>query len=138
MLANGITLSYKVKSASGTTYTPIPGLKEVPELGSMKEKVENTALSDTIKQYEMGIGDPGDLNYLFRYMNADEKSAYRTMRGYSENGTVLSLRETFPDGTIFGFDAQVDVKTGGGGVNGVIDWTLAIALQSTITVTDPA
>jgi hypothetical protein len=138
MLANGITLSYKVKSASGTTYTPIPGLKEVPELGNTKEKVENTALSDAIKQYEMGIGDPGEMSYLFRYMNADEKQAYRTMRGYSDNNTVLSFRETFPDGTIFAFDAQIDVKTGGGGVNGVIDWTLNIALQSKINVTDPA
>lgn len=138
MLANGITLSYKVKSASGTTYTPIPGLKEVPELGNTKEKVENTALSDSVKQYEMGIGDPGEMNYVFRYLNANEKSAYRTMRGYSENNTALSFRETFPDGTTFSFDAQIDVKTSGGGVNGVIDWTMGIALQSPIAVTDPA
>ena len=138
MLANGITLSYKQKSASGTQYTVIPGLKEVPELNNNKEKVENTALSDEVKQYELGIGDPGDLTFLFRYMNADEKQAYRTMRGFAESGAILSFRETFPDGTIFSFDAQIDIRMGGGGVNGVIDWTLAPALQSKITVTDPA
>lgn len=138
MLANGITLSYKQKSASGTQYTTIPGLKEVPELNNNKEKVENTALSDEVKQYELGIGDPGDLTFLFRYMNADEKQAYRTMRAFAESGEVLAFRETFPDGTIFSFDAQIDVRMGGGGVNGVIDWTLAPALQSKISVTDPA
>lgn len=138
MLANGITLSYKVKSAAGSTYTQIPGVKEVPELGNVKEKVENSALSDTTKQYEYGIGDPGDLEFLCRYMNADEKTAYRTMRGYAENNTVLAFKEQFPDGTIFAFDAQVDVKMGGGGVNGVVDWKLSMALQSQITVTDPA
>lgn len=138
MLANGITLSYKVKSAAGTTYTQIPGVKEVPELGNVKEKVENTALTDSTKQYEYGIGDPGDLKFTCRYMNADEKTAYRTMRGYAENNTVLSFREQFPDGTVFAFDAQVDVRMGGGGVNGVVDWTLSVALQSAISVTDPA
>ncbi len=138
MLANGITLSYKVKSAAGTTYTNIPGLKQVPELNNEKERVENTALSDEVRLYEFGIGDPGDLEYQFRYMNADEKQGYRTMRGYADNGTVLSFRETFPDGTVFAFDAQIDVRMGGGGVNGVIDWTLRPALQSKITVTDPA
>lgn len=138
MLANGITLSYKQASASGTTYHTIPGLKEVPELGNTHEKVENTALSDSVKQYELGIGDPGDLQFTFRYMNADEKQAYRTMRALAEAGTILSFREQFSDGTIFAFNAQIDIVMGGGGVNGVIDWTMTVALQSAITVTDPA
>jgi hypothetical protein len=138
MLANGITLSYKKKSETGTTFTLLPGLKEVPELGNTKEKVENTALSDDVRQYEYGIGDPGDLEYQFRYMNAAEKEAYRSMAESAENNEVLSFQEKFPDGTTYAFDAQVDVRMGGGGVNGVIDWTLAIALQSKITRTDPA
>ena len=138
MLANGITLSYKVKSAAGTAFTAMPGLKEVPEMSNEREKVENTALGDSVKLYEYGIGDPGDLEFLFRYMNSDEKALYRTMRGHADNNTVLTLKEQFPDGTTFTFDAQIDVTMGGGGVNGVIDWTLKTALQSAITVTDPA
>ena len=136
MLANGIQLKYKTGTSS--SYTNIPGLKEVPELSNNKEKVENTALTDSVKQYEYGIGDPGDLDFVFRYMNTDEKQAYRTIRALAENNTTVSFQEVFPDGTTFSFDAQVDVKMGGGGVNGVVDWTLSVALQSAISVTDPA
>ena len=42
MLANGATLGYKEKSASGSTFTNLPGLKEIPEMGVDPEKVENT------------------------------------------------------------------------------------------------
>ena len=63
MLANGITLSCKRSTESN--YSILAGLKEVPELGNEPEKVENTGLSDTVKQYEFGIGDPGDLEYKF-------------------------------------------------------------------------
>ena len=50
MLANGITLGYKELSG-GSSYTILAGLKEVPELGDEPEKVENTCLSDSVKQY---------------------------------------------------------------------------------------
>ena len=53
MLANGITIGYK----SGSEYKELTGLKEVPEMGAEPEKVDNTCLSDTEKQYEYGIGD---------------------------------------------------------------------------------
>ncbi len=48
------------------------------------------------------------------------------------------MEETLPDGTKFNWKAQVSVKLGGGGVNGVIEFTLKMALQSEITVVDPS
>ena len=42
-----------------------------------------------------------------------------------------------PDGTKYQFDAQVNVKVGGGGVNATIEFTASMALQSKITVVDP-
>ena len=134
MLANGITLAYKT---TGETYTPLTGLKEVPELGVDPEKVENTDLSDAVKQYEFGIGDPGDLDFVFKYENSSANSPYRVLRGFADSKTVVDFKETLPDGTTFAWKAQVSVKLGGGGVNGVIDFTLSMALQSDITVTDP-
>lgn len=136
MLANGITLGYK--ESGGSTYTILTGLKEVPEIGIEPEKVENTCLSDTVKQYENGIGDAGDLEYKFKYENKSDTSPYRVLRKAQEAGKTLSFQETFPDGTTFTFDAQPSVKLGGGGVNGVVDFTLKMALQSEITVTDPS
>lgn len=136
MLANGITLSFKKSSES--EFTVLTGLKEVPELGNEPEKVENTCLSDKVKQYEFGIGDPGDLEYKFKYENKSATSPYRVMRDAETAKEVLSFKETLPDGTVFAYDAMVSVKLGSGAVNGVMEFTLKMALQSDIAVTDPA
>ena len=59
MLANGAKLGYSKTALSGgsTTYTDLPGLKEIPDIGSDPEKVDNTVLTDPHKKYEKGIGD---------------------------------------------------------------------------------
>lgn len=135
MLANGTILKYKTKT--GTDYTEAEGLLEIPELGSEEEKVDRTPLKATNKKYEYGIGDYGDLEYKFIYENESATSPYRVFREAQADKEVLSFQEIYPDGTTFAFDAMVNVKLGGGGVNGGIDFTLKLALQSDMTVTDP-
>lgn len=138
MLANGATLGYKKKSESAGSFTVLKGLKEIPEMGVDPEKVENTTLGDSTKQYEMGIGDPGDITYKFKYENSAATSPYRVLRGLEKTGEVVSFQETLKDGTKTEFDGQVSVKRTGGGVNGVIEFDLNIALQSALTITDPS
>ena len=138
MLANGTKLGYKKKSGEPSTYTNLAGLKEIPEMGTETEKVENTCLSDKVKQYEYGIGDAGDLEFKFRYENSSETSPYRVLMKAQDDNEILSFEETLPDGTKFHWDAQVSVKLGGGGVNGAIDFTLKMALQSEIEIVHPS
>ena len=135
MLANGAKLGYK--KSGGSTFTDLPGLKEIPEMGIEPEKVENTCLTDKNKQYENGIGDAGDITYKFKYDNSKPDCPYSIMRAAQDAGEVLSFQETLIDGTKTEFDGQVSVKRTGGGVNGVIEFNLAISLQSDLTVTDP-
>lgn len=135
MLANGAKLGYK--KSGGSTHTDLPGLKEIPEMGIDPEKVENTCLTDKNKQYENGIGDAGDITYKFKYDNSKADCPYRVMRAAQDSGEVLSFQETLVDGTTTEFEGQVSVKRTGGGVNGVIEFNLAISLQSDLTVTDP-
>ena len=135
MLANGAKLGFK--KSGGASFTDLPGLKEIPEMGIEPEKVENTCLTDKNKQYENGIGDPGDLVYKFRYENTKEDSPYRVMRNAQDSGEVLDFQETLIDGTTTEFSGQVSVKRTGGGVNGVVEFNLSIALQSELKVTDP-
>lgn len=135
MLANGAKLGFK--KSGGASFTDLPGLKEIPEMGIEPEKVENTCLTDKNKQYENGIGDPGDLVYKFRYENTKEDSPYRVMRKAQDFGEVLDFQETLIDGTTTEFSGQVSVKRTGGGVNGVVEFNLSIALQSELKVTDP-
>ena len=135
MLANGAKLGYK--KSGGSTYTDLPGLKEIPEMGIEPEKVENTCLADKNKRYENGIGDAGEMTYKFAYDNAKADSSYRVMRKAQESGETLSFQETLIDGTKTEFDAQPSVKRTGGGVNGVIEFNLTMSVQSDIVVTDP-
>ena len=135
MLANGAKLGYKKSGAS--SFTDLPGLKEIPEMGIEPEKVENTCLTDKNKQYENGIGDPGDLVYKFRYENTKEDSPYIVMRKAQDSGEVLDFQETLIDGTTTEFSGQVSVKRTGGGVNGVVEFNLSVALQSELAVNDP-
>lgn len=135
MLANGIKL--KMSEEKGSGYTVIEGLKEVPELGIDPEKVENTTLADTIKQYEFGIGDAGELEYKFKYENSKTTSSYRTLRKLADSKAVRHFEQEYPDGTKVHFSAQIAVKLGGGGVNSAIEFTLKLALQSDLEFTDP-
>lgn len=135
MLANGITLAYKKQGESD--YIIATGLKEVPEMGNEPEKVENTCLSDSVKQYEFGIGDPGDMEYKFKYENKSATSPYRVFREFEKDKAIVSFEQTYPDGTKFNFDAMVSVKLSSGAVNGAIEFTLKTALQSDIGVVDP-
>ena len=137
MLANGATLGYKQKTGSSSTFTTLEGLKEIPEIGSDPEKVENTCLLDTQKVYEMGIGDPGDITYKFKYDNSTATSPYRVLRKFESSKEVLAFKETLKDGTTTEFDGQISLKRTGGGVNGVIEFDLNIAVCSEMKITDP-
>lgn len=137
MLANGTTLGYKEKGETGE-YKNLPGLKEIPDIGTEPEKVDNTCLTDPHKKYEKGIGDLPDMVYKFKYENTSADSPYRLMRKAQDEGKVLSFIETMKDGTTTEFDAEVSVKRTGGGVNGVIDFELTVFVQSDIDMTDPA
>lgn len=137
MLANGAKLGYKEKGTEGD-YTDLPGLKEIPDMGTEPEKVENTDLTAKNKQYENGIGDAGDMTYKFKYENKSANSPYRLMREAQAANKTLSFQETLSDGSITEYDAQVSVKRTGGGVNGVIEFELTMSLQSDFKYTDPA
>lgn len=136
MLANGAKLEYKDKG--GASYTNLPGLKEIPEMGADAEKVENTTLTDTHKMYEMGVGDLPDMKYKFKYDNQSATSPYRIMREAQKAGKVLTFKETLKDGSATEYDAQVSVKRTGGSLNGVIEFELTVLVQSEFTYTDPA
>ena len=68
--------------------------------------MDNTVLTDKVKISELGIGDPGDLTYKFKWENKGANSSYRMLRTVADSGETVSFEETFPDGTKFHFDAQ--------------------------------
>ena len=135
MLVNGTTLGYKTTEAA-TTYIDLAGLKEVPDMGADPEMVDNTALTDSIVHNEMGIGDAGDMEYTFRYDNSSANTAYRKIQAIV--GNLTWFKQTLKDGTSFTFSAIPSLKLSGGGVNDPQEFTMSLALQSDITIANPA
>ena len=142
MLVNGTKLGYA--TSSGSAYTDLAGLKEVPDMGAEPELVDNTALSDSIIHNELGIGDAGDMEYTFRFVNTSG-SAYRNLK--AREGVLTWFKHELNDpltgagthhGTQYTFSGYPSVRISGGGVNDPQEFVLTIALQSDITITDPA
>ena len=136
ILSKGIKLGYS--KADTSTYTDIPNLQEVPDLGGTPDQVDVTVLTDSVYHNINGIKNLGELAFTFLYDNSGASSNYRILKGLEDEGTAVNWQVTFPDGTKFAFAGQVAVTVNGAGVNAALQFTATIALQSDITVTNPA
>lgn len=136
ILSKGIKLGYSATKSS--TYTDIPDLQEVPNLGGSAEKVEVTTLTDSNHRYINGIKDFGDLEFKFLYDNSTETSNYRVLKGLETTGAVTYWQVTFPDGTKFTFSGQVSTQIDSAAVNSALTFTATITLNSEIEVSNPA
>lgn len=134
LLSKDTTLSYK---ASGSTYTVLEHLMEVPEMGGDPEKVEVTTLASSVKQYIPGIKDLGDLTFKFLYDNETADSNYRILQGLQDAGEVVEFKVEYPDGTGHVFSAYVNVKMDSAAVNAAMTFTASMSLQSDIDVVHP-
>lgn len=132
---NETTISYKEGIIAD--FTEIDYLMEVPELGGNPEKIEVTTLKDKHKKYIPGITDLGDLAFKFLYDNSTVTSNYRVLKKLQDDKKVATFKVEYPDGTGHQFDAYVNVKLSGGGVNTPVDFTASMSLQSDITTTNP-
>ena len=124
MLANGAKLA--IKRNGDTEYINLKGLKEVP------------ALDDKVKMYDLGIADYGDVVFKFNYDNSSENSSYRILREALKDNATVSFQYTLSDGSKFTFDSQGSLKLGAGAVNGVMEFTVTLSIQSEIEIVDPA
>lgn len=135
ILSKGITLSYK--DSLGSSYTLIPHLQEVPDIGGSADKVDVTTLADENYKYINGIKDFGDLAFKFVYDNTETQSNYRLCRKLEETGEAVDWKVTFPDNTEFTFSGEASTAIDGAGVNDALTFTLNITLNSDIVVKNP-
>ncbi len=136
--ANNTKISYKNGADDNTNFVELEYLMEVPEFGGSPEKIDVTVLSDKVKKYVPGIVDLGDLVFKFLYDNSSETSNYRVLKGFETEGTCVTFKIEYPDGTAHQFDAVPAVKMDAGTVNGALTFSATMILQSDITVTNPA
>jgi hypothetical protein len=125
ILTKGITLSY---STSGSEFTELTNLQEIPEIGNgAPEKIETTVLSDSAKTYIAGLGDSGqELAFKFLY----EKEQFETLIALAAS---CNWQVALPDGITASFKGMPAVKLDGASPNNEITYTLTVVVESIIT-----
>ena len=125
VISKGIKLSYK--TGSGSSYTDLTNLQEIPELGGDSEAIEITTLADAAHMYTDSILNYGDsLAFKFLY----DKTQFETLQGLSGS---ISWQVTLPDTTTCAFTGTSSVKLDGVGVNAALTYTLSIKPNSAMT-----
>lgn len=118
VISKGITLSYKANS--GSTYTALTNLQEIPDLGGSTEAIEITTLADAAHKYTDGLKDYGDsIEFKFLY----EETQFSTLNGLS-GSTEWQVK--LPDESTCSFSGTSSVKLDGVGVGAALTYTLAI------------
>lgn len=121
-ISKGIKLSYK--AASGSEYTELTNLQEIPDLGGEAEAIEITVLSDAAHMYTDGILNYGDsLAFKFLY----DKTQFTTLNGLSGS---ISWKVELPDGATCTFTGTSSVKLDSVGVNAALTYELSIKPNS--------
>ena len=130
LLSKDTTLG--MADSGGSTFTTLPGLQAVPEIGGDPEQVDVTTLADATKKYIAGIQDMDSLEFTFLYDNA----TFITLKTAQLAGTEKSFKITYPDGSTCTFTGGITVKMGGAEVNGAFQFTLAVTVSSGPDFTD--
>ena len=133
LLTKGAKLMYKKE----TQYVEITDLQSFPSLGGQADKQEVTTLADAAHRYIKGLIEYGELQFKFLYDNASETSNYRVCKGLDAAGTTEWTVE-LPDKTTFEFSGESSTAIDEGAVNAPLTFTMTIALNSDIKVTNPA
>ena len=118
VISKGIKLSYK--SGTGSTYTELTNLQEIPDLGGETESIEITTLADGAHTYTDGIKNYGDsLGFKFLY----DSTQFAALNALSGN---VSWKVELPDSKACTFSGTCSVKLDGVGVNAALTYTLSI------------
>ena len=120
VISKGIKLSY----GSGSSFTELTDLQEIPELGGTAESIEITTLADDAHMYTDGIKNYGD-SVAFKFLY--KKEQFATLNALSGS---QSWKVELPDGASCTFGGSCSVALDGVGVNAALTYTLSIKPNS--------
>lgn len=126
-ISKGITLAVKL---SGSTFTNLTNLQEIPSLGSAdKDSIETTTLADSAHTYVDGLENYGDsVDFKFLY----EKAQFDTLYGISG---AKEWKVTLPgtSAAVCSFSGTSGVSLDGVGTNAALTYTLKIRPTTALT-----
>lgn len=121
------------KASASSDYTKLVDIKNVPAIGSDRNTIDVTTLSDDMEQLIPGIKRVGD---GFQFNCNYDKTTYATIDGMAEEthdfaiwkGGTGSGSNVIPDGSDgkWSFSGQITVGTADGDVDGSFDMVITI------------
>ncbi len=138
LLSKGAKLGYSTSGSAPITYTNLPDLQSVGELFGDAETVEVTTLADNRRRYIKGLADSQSVECTFLYANGEATDSFRVLKGYDDSSTLLYLQIELPDTTKISFSGYVSVKLNEVAVGEPLTFVCTIAINSAMTVTNPA
>lgn len=138
LLSKNAKLGYSTTGTSPITYTNLPDLQSIGELFGDAETVEVTTLADDRRRYIKGLADSQSVECTFLYANSVATDSFRVLKGYDDNSTLLYLQIELPDTTKISFSGYVSVKINEVSVGEPLTFVATIAINSAMTVTNPA
>lgn len=132
-----------VKGESGNTYTKVVDIKEFPDLGGDPETLETTTMTDAMQTFIMGLQGNEAMEFTANYTLADYQTvaalsglqkSYAVWFGSDTNiNKANAVATNGGDMGKFKFDGQLSVRVNGASVNEVVEMTISIIPNSTIT-----
>ena len=134
-----IVTGVRVSGSTGS-YTYIPGLQQIPDLGntaSSKERIDVTTLNDHKRRYISGVADeedPGSIEFTYLYSGASGATiSYSTLVNDFE-GKDCEFKVEFPKenaaasaGAQVSFNGMPFFRINSVGVNEAVTFTMSVA-----------
>ena len=127
----------------GTTYTKVVDIKEFPDLGGEPETLETTTMTDAMQTYIMGLQGNEAMEFTANYTLTDYQ-AVEALSGLQKDYAVWfgsddninksdAVAANGGDMGKFLFSGQLSVRVNGASVNEVVEMTISIIPNSSIT-----
>jgi len=134
-----------VKGTTGNTYTKVVDIKAFPELGGDPETLDTTTMTDAMQTFILGLQSNEAMEFTANYTLTDYQ-AVAALSGVQKEyavwfGTDDNINKTDADPTAatagnmgkFKFSGQLSVRVNGASVNEVVEMTISIIPNSSIS-----
>lgn len=135
--------TFLMVKGTGSAYEKVVDIKEFPDLGGEPETLETTTMTDAMQTFIMGLQGNEAMEFTANYTLADYQKVaalsglqkdYSVWFGKDDNiNKSDAVAADGGDMGRFNFSGQLSVRVNGASVNEVVEMTISIIPNSTIT-----
>lgn len=135
--------TFLMVKGDGNTYTKVVDIKEFPDLGGDPETLETTTMTDAMQTFIMGLQGNEAMEFTANYTLTDYQACaalsglqkeYSVWFGSDDNiNKTDAVAANGGDMGKFNFSGQLSVRVNSAAVNEVVEMTISIIPNSSIT-----